>query len=132
MSLELKRFVMSLPGLANVGSIPSTRASRWPVGARTGRLARVPLVGRTPHIEVVNFVVIDGDPVFRIGVIAPLAALGRAPWAGCPDRTGPLGGPRLGAVRAGTPETNCVGDPSSRVRAFSVTIGQDGRGGEPG
>lgn len=40
-----------------------------------GRLAFC--VHGTPHIEVVNFVIVDGEPVFRIGVGAKLAALGR-------------------------------------------------------
>lgn len=42
---------------------------------QVGRLAFC--VHGTPHIEVVNFVLVDGDPVFRIGVSAKLAALGR-------------------------------------------------------
>ena len=42
---------------------------------QVGRLAFC--VHGTPHIEVVNFVVVDSDPVFRIGVSAKLAALGR-------------------------------------------------------
>lgn len=43
-----------------------------------------------PHIEVVNFVVVDGDPIFRIGVSAKLAALGRGvPFALQCDRLNP-------------------------------------------
>lgn len=41
---------------------------------RVGRLAFC-MHGK-PHIEVVNFALVDGDPVFRIGVGAKLMALG--------------------------------------------------------
>ncbi len=42
---------------------------------QVGRLAFC--LDGTPHIEVVNFVVVDGDVIFRIGTSAKLAALGR-------------------------------------------------------
>jgi hypothetical protein len=42
---------------------------------RLGRLAFC--LHNTPHIELVNFVLVDGDPVFRIGVGAKLMAVGR-------------------------------------------------------
>jgi nitroimidazol reductase NimA-like FMN-containing flavoprotein (pyridoxamine 5'-phosphate oxidase superfamily) len=42
---------------------------------RVGRLAFC--LHGAPHIEVVNFVLVDGDPVFRIGVGAKLMAVGR-------------------------------------------------------
>ena len=57
-------------------------------GEQVGRLAFCLQGG--PHIEVVNFVVVDGDPVFRIGVGAKLAALGRGgPFALQCDRLNP-------------------------------------------
>src|SRR3954452_3314920 len=43
-----------------------------------------------PHIEVVNFVLVEGDPVFRIGVGAKLMAVGRGgPFALQCDRINP-------------------------------------------
>lgn len=55
---------------------------------QVGRLAFC--VHGTPHVEVVNFVLVDGDPVFRIGVSAKLAALGRGgPFALQCDRLNP-------------------------------------------
>jgi nitroimidazol reductase NimA-like FMN-containing flavoprotein (pyridoxamine 5'-phosphate oxidase superfamily) len=42
---------------------------------RVGRLAFC--LHGAPHIELVNFVLVDGDPVFRIGVGAKLMAVGR-------------------------------------------------------
>ncbi|WP_019875252.1 pyridoxamine 5'-phosphate oxidase family protein [Sporichthya polymorpha] len=68
---------MSLPGsvVRHLDPLDEKTAMTLLAREQVGRLAFCMHGG--PHIEVVNFVVVDGDVIFRIGVSAKLAALGR-------------------------------------------------------
>jgi nitroimidazol reductase NimA-like FMN-containing flavoprotein (pyridoxamine 5'-phosphate oxidase superfamily) len=76
------------PGMRHLDPIDTGTALRLMARERLARLAFC--LDGSPHIEVVNFVLVDGDPVFRIGVGAKLAALGRGgPFALQCDRINP-------------------------------------------
>jgi nitroimidazol reductase NimA-like FMN-containing flavoprotein (pyridoxamine 5'-phosphate oxidase superfamily) len=68
---------MSMPAasLRHIEPLDAGPARTLMARERVGRIAFC--LNGSPHIEVVNFVLADGDPVFRIGVSAKLIALGR-------------------------------------------------------
>lgn len=81
---------MSLPAgsMRHLDPLDVSTATALMSGERVGRLAFC--LDGAPHIEVVNFAMVDGDPVFRIGVSAKLSALGRGgPFALQCDRLNP-------------------------------------------
>jgi hypothetical protein len=79
---------ISTPGTRHLDLLDPDTAMTLLAGESVGRLAFC-LQG-APHIELVNFVAVDGDPVFRIGVGAKSMALGRGePFALQCDRLNP-------------------------------------------
>jgi hypothetical protein len=76
------------PAIRHLDPLDAPTALKLMARERVGRLAFC--LHGTPHIEVVNFVLVDGDPVFRIGVGAKLMAVGRGgPFAFQCDRINP-------------------------------------------
>ncbi|GAA0630561.1 hypothetical protein GCM10009547_37910 [Sporichthya brevicatena] len=69
---------MSLPGsvVRHLDPLDEKTAMTLMAREQVGRLAFC--MSGAPHIEVVNFVVVDGDVLFRIGVSTKLAALGQS------------------------------------------------------